>query len=294
MRASVLVTCYRRRQYLPRSVESARRDGADQVVVVKDWADPVLDATLRSDGVVVITEDIPGIGAALARGLSACDGEVVSFLDDDDLIVPGRLAAVRSGFESDPRVALVRNGYAEIDASDRPYRPPGGRRSQPTAPERFAVSAMDRERLRWIVRYRAYGILSTLSIRREMLGPYLEELSSVECGIDVAVPTLLMRDGFVHAFVPDPLSVHRVGSSLRGGTTSDDPAAFARTFRRLERTATTWGGREYAAMNARWANLERLIGRRRLAGLQTLRAGTGRVSLRSIARILLPAPDRAP
>jgi glycosyltransferase involved in cell wall biosynthesis len=289
MRASVLITCYRRRQYLDLSVTSALADGADQVVVVKDWSDPIADRAFTDRGVALVTEDIPVIGEALARGLARCDGDTVSFLDDDDLLVRGRLAAVRAAFEPTPSLVLFRNGYTEIDVNGAPYVPKAGPLPQPRAPYSFSSDSIDDSVLRWIVDRRAYGILSTITVRREALLPWVADLSKVECGIDIAVPTLLMRDRYRHAFSPDPLTIHRAGSSLRAGTTSDDPAAYARTFRRLQRAAGSEAARRYASMNARWAELARLVGPRRLERIQRLRARSASPSLRDLAGVLLPS-----
>ena len=289
MKHSVLITCYRRREYLALSVASAIGDGADQVVVLKDWNDPVIDRGFTDLGVRVVNEDIPMIGAALARGLAHCDGDTVSFLDDDDLMVRGRLEAVRGAFGTTPSLAAFRNGYTEIDVDGAPYVPKRGPRVQTGAPFAFSSGEVDDRILRWVVSHRAYGILSTMTVRREALLAVSDQLSRVECGVDIAVPTLLMRGEYRHAFVSDPLTVHRVGSSLRAGTASDDPSAYARTFRRLARGAGSEGARRYAAMNVRWAELEMLVGRSRLDAIERFRSGATTLSLRELARILFPA-----
>jgi len=289
VRTSVLITCYRRRQFLPLSLDSAAADGADQIVVVKDWADAAFDRELAGRGVTLITEDIPVIGAALVRGLAACTGDTVSFLDDDDLIRPGRLAEVRRAFAASGSLVLWKNGYTEVDVDGRAYVPPGGPVAQPTAAREFSCDRIDRETLRWVVASHAYGILSTLTVRRTALEPFAPELAQVECGIDVAVPTLLMRGQYRHAFFPKPLTVHRVGSSLRAGTVSGTPAAYARTFRRLAKSAGSDAARRYAMMNVRWSELEQLLGRRRLDAIERLRSGAAGPSLRDLARVVWPA-----
>ena len=289
MKASVLITCYRRRQYLATSVASALADGADQIVVVKDWTDPWIDRDLAAAEVDVVTEEIPVIGEALARGLARCNGETVSFLDDDDLIVPGRLAAVRSAFDKSPNLVVLKNGYTEVDVRGAPYVPVGRPVVQPDRPFEFSCDRVDAGVLRWIVGRRAYGILSTITVRREPLQTFAHDLARVECGIDVAVPTILMRGEYRHAFLPDRLTVHRVGSSLRAGTPSGDPAAYARTFRRIAKSAGSPGARAYASMNVRWAELERLLGRSRLEAIQKIRAGAGAPSLQDFARVLFPS-----
>jgi glycosyl transferase family 2 len=289
MKASVLITCYRRRRFLQLSLASALADRADEVVVVKDWADTAVDRELASAGVTVVTEDIPIIGEALARGLDKCTGDTVSFLDDDDLILPGRLDAVRRAFGSSESLVLLKNGYTEVDVEGNAFVPPGGPVAQPRAPREFSCDRVDDSTLRWIVAHHAYGILSTITVRCAPLQALSRDLARVECGIDVAVPTLLMRGRLRHSFVPDPLTVHRIGSSLRAGTPSGTPAAYARTFRRLARSAGSDAARRYALMNVRWAELEMLLGRPRLDAIERLRSGASSPSLRELARVLLPS-----
>ena len=93
-RASIIITTHNRPQLLPRAIESVRAAGKEIEIVVVDDA--------SSDETAGICQSIPGInyvrvdrnqGVAGARnvGLVASSGEFVSFLDDDDLRLPGSI-----------------------------------------------------------------------------------------------------------------------------------------------------------------------------------------------------------
>lgn len=267
--ASVLISCYRRRQYLLEAVHSVLADGPPgpdlEVVVLKDWSDSAIDDELTRLGVRAITEDIPGIGAALARGVAECTGETVSFLDDDDLFAPGKIVAVREAFARDPELVLFRTGWTAIGLDGRTDVAYNRRLGQPERPIEFRVSEMDDATFRWIVEKRAYGNLSTLSVRRRDLASRADEVRQIECGVDIGVPILVMRDSVKHAFDPRPLTIRRVGSTMRSGLASADSRAYTRTFRRLSATAASSAARRYAEMNVRWGRLDTAIGSRRLA-----------------------------
>jgi len=271
-RASVLVTCYRRRQYLVPAVHSVLADGPVgpelEVVVLKDWSDPVVDRELQRLGVRVVTEDIPGIGEALARGVAECTGDSVSFLDDDDQFASGKLAAVREAFARDPELTVFRTGWTAVDRDGRPAEEYDRRVRQPESAREFRVNEMGADTFRWIVENRAYGNLSTLSVRRQDLVPRAADLRRIECGIDVGVPILLMSGTRKHAFDPRPLTIRRIGSSMRSGMVSGQARAYTRTFRRLRSSAASPAARTYAEMNVRWGRLDTVLGTPRLAVIE--------------------------
>jgi glycosyltransferase involved in cell wall biosynthesis len=121
MRVSVLVTCYRRREYLASAVASVLRSTIPpedrEVVVVTDELEPALAEQWRGLGVEVVVSDLPVVGEMLRTGLEHCHGDVVSFLDDDDMVTPEKLRIVRDAFASDADLGLFRAGFDPIDGA---------------------------------------------------------------------------------------------------------------------------------------------------------------------------------
>lgn len=264
MRVSVLVTCYRRRQYLKLAVASAHASGADEIVVTKDWADPATDAWLAELRAKVITEDIPVVGQMMARGLEECTGEVVAFLDDDDVFAPNKVDAVRAAFE-DPELLLFRNGWTEIGTDGAPY--PDRHLAQPDQVRSFRTDEIDAATFRWITEKRAYGTLSTISVRRSALEAKKADLRHVDCATDVSMAILMMSALGRHRFDPRPLTIRRVGSSLRV-VHPIRSGAHRRTFTALRDGASSPTARRYAEMNLQWGRLEAILGRPRVALLE--------------------------
>ena len=108
-RISVVITTYNRSQLLPRAIESAQNAGTDlEVIVVDDCS---------SDDTPEVCAQIPGIryvrlsanrGLANARnvGIAESSSEFITFLDDDDLRLPGSLDKQLRAITADERIAL--------------------------------------------------------------------------------------------------------------------------------------------------------------------------------------------
>jgi len=97
---SVVIPAFRAEATIARAVASAlSQDPAEIVIVADDGADyaPVLaHAGLRDARLRHITTGRTGAGPAIARNLgqAAATGDIVAWLDADDLFHPGRLAAL--------------------------------------------------------------------------------------------------------------------------------------------------------------------------------------------------------
>ncbi len=106
---TVVITTHNRSQLLPRAIESAQNAGTDlEVIVVDDCS---------SDDTPEVCAQIPGIryvrlsanrGLANARnvGIAESSSEFITFLDDDDLRLPGSLDKQLRAISDDERIAL--------------------------------------------------------------------------------------------------------------------------------------------------------------------------------------------
>ncbi|MGA7861342.1 MAG: glycosyltransferase family A protein [Thermoplasmata archaeon] len=210
MKVSILITAYRRRDWLPAAVESALACGVDtEVVVVKDHADPS-DAALRSRGVTVINEDLPVVGEMLVHGVDACHGDVICFLDDDDLFRADKVRVIGEAFDSESDLAMVRNGLTSIEP-DGSVRPAW--RRQPTCELRVDAATSSRE-MDAVVGQGAFVNLSTMSVRRRLVTEQRELLSKVTAATDFSMTILMLESGGSIRITPERLSFRRLGTSV--------------------------------------------------------------------------------
>ncbi len=159
-RVSAVITEQTPRGYLSAAIGSAVAAGADEIVVVRAVPSPVLEWAGRF-------RDIPCVelptGRKQALGVETATGDVVAFLDDDDLWEPTKVERIRARFAASPDLVYHDHAQTAIDASGRPAaatHPEFAGRS----PERF--SGMDRDAV-WTLFDRIWpGNSSSTSVRR--------------------------------------------------------------------------------------------------------------------------------
>lgn len=186
---SVLITAFRRREFLRSAVDSVlastlARD-LYEIVVVKDFADPELDPYLAAHGIVVVPSGEGPIGSSIELGLRASHGGIVCLLNDDDEFEPGKLARVVELFGSVPDLLYVHDRRVLVDADGRPL-PVRARWEKPQLGPIVLVDEIDRRTKVGLV-HRNRGLFhdSCISVARRVYDGHLEALPQVEVSEDV-------------------------------------------------------------------------------------------------------------
>ncbi len=127
-RVSIVVPTRNRHASLKRSLASveAQRFRDFEVVVVDDGSEDGTAAWVRArHPEVLLLETGQSIGAAAARnrGVERARGEIVAFLDDDDVWHPTFLDVQVAQLEAHPEADLGTTGHVEIDTLGRVFRP---------------------------------------------------------------------------------------------------------------------------------------------------------------------------
>lgn len=111
---SVVVTNYNYERYVREAVDSALAQTLPplEIVVVDDGSTDGSRALLQSaygahPKVRLLFQDNGGVLRAFRNGVSACRGEVICFLDADDLWLPGHLEALARAYRSVPAPDFV-------------------------------------------------------------------------------------------------------------------------------------------------------------------------------------------
>jgi glycosyltransferase involved in cell wall biosynthesis len=96
---SVIITAHNRREFLLEAVNSALNQTLPkdeyEIIVVKNFEDERIEKFLEERNVKnIVTKEEP-LGAKIFKGVEESRGEVVSFLDDDDLWLPQKLEIVK-------------------------------------------------------------------------------------------------------------------------------------------------------------------------------------------------------
>ena len=117
---SVIITAHNRREFLLEAVNSALNQSLPrdeyEIIVVKNFEDEKIDKFLEEHNVKnVFTKEEP-LGAKVVEGIKESKGEVISFLEDDDLWLPQKLQVVKEVFK-DKSVVYFHNDFLNFKGS---------------------------------------------------------------------------------------------------------------------------------------------------------------------------------
>jgi glycosyltransferase involved in cell wall biosynthesis len=118
---SVLVNNFNYGDFVGAAVQSALDEGPDvEVIVVDDGSTDHSRTVIEAFGnrITAIFQENAGQAAAFNTGFAASSGEIIIFLDADDLLVPGAATAIREVFD-DSAIAKLHWSLHEIDRDGR-------------------------------------------------------------------------------------------------------------------------------------------------------------------------------
>jgi glycosyltransferase involved in cell wall biosynthesis len=125
MKVSVVTPSFNQGQFIQRTLESvATQTGAETEHVVYDGgsADDTVNVLKRfGDGIRWVSERDKGQTDAVNKGIRATDGEIIGWLNSDDIYYPGAIARVVGFFKDHPEVDVVYGMADHIDLADRPF-----------------------------------------------------------------------------------------------------------------------------------------------------------------------------
>ena len=127
---SVVICTYQRYDRLPQAIQSVLRQdiGAEHFdlwVMDNSPASPERTALQKhyatTSGLHYVTLDFPGLANARNEALARCKGNIVVFLDDDAVALPGWLSAYREAFEgADATIAAIGGRIIPVFESAKP------------------------------------------------------------------------------------------------------------------------------------------------------------------------------
>jgi glycosyltransferase involved in cell wall biosynthesis len=121
---SVIVTAYRRRQYLYNALLSVKAQTLPkdkyEVIVVKDFEDPQVDSLIKEMGWRSVYSDSEYQGRMYLNGLKEANGDIIAFLDDDDTYMPSKLEYVYNVFSQNPDVGYLQHSFTPVDVDGSP------------------------------------------------------------------------------------------------------------------------------------------------------------------------------
>jgi hypothetical protein len=213
---SVLITAYSRTEFLPQAIESLLSER-----VPPRLYEVILVSNRPLDAFPALPESLPlkfiqmegSAGQFLAVGIRNSRGELISFLDDDDMFRVGKLQSLSVWTNSKPKVDYFHNEQAVGIANHEPYFDDYARRIWRVKPLRREIDEpiVDSDRLLRIGR--AFGLdrnLSSMTVRqsvaREIAGP----LEGITAATDHCVYLLALDRARRFFATPAAMTFYRV------------------------------------------------------------------------------------
>ncbi len=123
-RVSVIIPTYNGDRFLAETMDSvlSQSYGDSEIIAIDDGSS---DATLQvlaqyGDRIQVVTQAHQGVAAARNRGLELAQGELIIFLDQDDVMLPDKLRLQVQCFDQSPvgqsPVGIVQSGWQVVNA----------------------------------------------------------------------------------------------------------------------------------------------------------------------------------
>lgn len=178
---SVIITAFNRKEYLIKAVDSVLNQSLPiekyEIIVLKNYRDDHIDSYLKLHNIKDILEESDSVGIMLYNGYRACSGEVISFLDDDDLFVPDKLKRIYEVFTLDQSIIYFHNSNQMIGGEGNYV--PKTLRKIPSSTLVMPTENIDKNFLRKLNIYGTGFNLSSISIRRSIIESHIEELKNL-------------------------------------------------------------------------------------------------------------------
>ena len=115
---SVIITAYNRKEFLLNAINSAVNQTLDkkyyEIIVVKNFTENTIDRFIDEHHIKNIQMD-GAVGEFLYAGVSASSGEIISFLDDDDLFSNDKLEVVYNKFKANINLCYYHNSHISVN-----------------------------------------------------------------------------------------------------------------------------------------------------------------------------------
>jgi len=119
---SIIITAYNRKEFLLDAFNSALNQTLSrdkyEIIVTKNFRDSKIDNYIERNGGKLVFFDKPGIGPRIADALKYAKGQVICFLEDDDLFMKEKLEYIYNVFLENKNLVYVNNARIYIDDKD--------------------------------------------------------------------------------------------------------------------------------------------------------------------------------
>lgn len=119
---SVIITAYNRKEFLLDAIKSVINQTLDkknyEIIVIKNFKNEIIDGFIENNNIKNIIMD-GTIGEFLYTGIKNASGNIISFLDDDDLFLNKKLEYVYKLFKNNKNLVYYHNAAQFMDKNGK-------------------------------------------------------------------------------------------------------------------------------------------------------------------------------
>ena len=208
MLISVIITAYDRKNFVTEAVNSALNQtlGKNQfeVIVVTNFQDEVLTKLHNDMKIKHVYLKVGTVGEFILEGLKISSGDIITFLDDDDLYDSKRLGAIYEIFSNYPDVNYYKSNITMVDSLGKVL--PDKRSKQNCHGGLYSR----RQLLRRGNIQRLQLNLSSTTVRKRVFDPFIRILPEMSVGQDIWLYYMAMAYGGMMYLDCNPLTYYRI------------------------------------------------------------------------------------
>ena len=220
---SVVIIAYDRKEFILEAVKSVIDQTLErskyEIIVVKNYLDREIDKFLEENDVFNIYSSEKHLGAKLSYGIGESRGEVVSFLEDDDLYLPFKLKEVYEVFQGNKDVIYFKHSVVETRNVDNVLAETKEKQEMMQLRKVFPISKLISIKRIYFIQNYGVGNTSAISIRKNSYLQFRIIFQRLNYLVDLLFffLSLLMVNKHVKlCFQSAPLSIYRMHDSWTG------------------------------------------------------------------------------
>lgn len=207
MLISIVITAYNRKEYLLSAVKSVLNQTLSreyyEIIVIKNFFDVEIDKYCKEHSIRIInTGDVPQ-GEHIYTGITASNGDIIAFLDDDDIYDENKLSFVYDAFSSYPELIYYRNDLKVVDMTEKDA-------CEIDADGTAGLEILDTKNvlIKGIRTFR--WNMSCIAVRKRIYFKFLDYVKEIKAAPDLSTFYMAYEEGGIFAWDHRKLTVYRL------------------------------------------------------------------------------------
>lgn len=210
-KVSVIVIAHDRREYVLQALMSISNQTLSremfEVIVVKNFRDLETDTFIVSNKYSNFYTEAEDAGHKMAIGISYAKGDIIVFLEDDDLFEPTKLETIISYFLKDKDLCFLHNSMFSINENGSPitYHKVIPKLIEFTPSSAFLATCRKED-----IKPTDIVYSSCMAIKRELVTSYLDLLKKVKAAPDTFLVLCMINSNCKGIHIPEKLTKYRL------------------------------------------------------------------------------------